>query len=54
MSASDYLNETVIYGGLETTRGEMLRDLEKVAKSLTDDPIRQKLIVGRYMQGFDR
>lgn len=48
-----YLSETVVYGGLEMTRGEMIDDLQRVAASMTNDPTRQKLIVGRYLQGFD-
>lgn len=53
MTTSDYLNETVVYGGLETTRGEMLADLQRTAATYTDDPVRQQMMVTRYMQGFE-
>jgi hypothetical protein len=54
MSTSDYLSETVIYGGLEVTRGEMIADLQATAATYTDDPVRQQMFVSRYMQGFER
>lgn len=54
MSAQEYLSETVVYGGEEVTRGAMIADLQATAKALTDDPIRQKMIVNAYLGGFDR
>jgi len=54
MTVSDYMNETVIYGGMETTRGEMILDLQRSAKSMTDDPIRQQQMVNMYLAGFER
>jgi hypothetical protein len=54
MTTSDYLNEPVIYGGLEATRGAMLADLHATAATYTDDPTRQQMFVNRYMQGFER
>jgi hypothetical protein len=49
-----YLSETVVYGGETMTRGEMIADLQRIAATLTDDSVRQQLIINRYMQGFER
>ena len=50
--AQAYLGEKVNYGGIETTRGEMIADLERVAKAqFPDDPRQQRAVVERYMQG---
>ena len=54
MSANEYLTKTVIYGGVETTRGAMIVDLNAIAASHSDDPVRQQMFVSRYMQGCER
>lgn len=48
-----YLDEIVNYGGEEMPRGRMIQELRETARILTDDPQRQRLIVDRYLQGFD-
>lgn len=53
VTASDYLNQTVIYGGMETTRGAMISDLRRIAASHTNDRTSQELLVTRFLQGFE-
>lgn len=53
MTVSEYLSELVNYGGEIVTRGEMLNDLHRVFATWTDDPIRQQMLVTRYMQGHE-
>lgn len=53
MTANDYLNQPVIYGGETTTRGAMILDLERVAATWTDDPFRQQQMVNMYLAGFE-
>ena len=45
MTASEYLSERVLYGGLWTTRSEMIRHLRSVLPS--------EKCVGMYLMGFD-
>lgn len=49
-----HLSETVNYGGIEMTRGEMIADLEKVAATQSDDANERRAFVSRYLQGFER
>lgn len=51
---SSYLSEEVLYGGILTTRGAMITDLQRVAATWTDDPRQQQAMVSRYLQGFER
>ena len=52
MTTSAYLSEEVEYGGLFVTRGEMIADLQAVAKSqFPADPARQQRMVEAYMMG---
>jgi adenosyl cobinamide kinase/adenosyl cobinamide phosphate guanylyltransferase len=49
-----YFAEKVVYGGMETTRGEMISDLQRKARFLTSDKVRQQNLVSRFLQGFER
>ncbi len=47
-----YLSEKVDYGGEKVTRGEMIRDLQKIAKSVyPDDKMAQERLVNVYLLG---
>lgn len=48
---ADHLNQTVVYGGLVMSRGDMIADLQRMAK-LTGHP-NPDALVARYMQGWE-
>lgn len=51
-TVKDYLNEPVDYGGEIVTRGEMIRDLESMARQVAPgDPVRQEGLVNAYLMG---
>lgn len=52
MPSTDYLNQPVVYGGLVTTRGEMIADLTRIAEA-SGHP-NPHALVSRYMQGAER
>lgn len=53
-TVADYFAEPVCYGGLMTTRGEMIADLQRSAASITSDPKRQQRLVNAYLMGHER
>lgn len=51
MTTKSYMSEVVSYGGLPTTRGDMILDLQRIAATHTDDPARQQRLVDMGLMG---
>jgi hypothetical protein len=52
---ADYMNEVVSYGGEMVTRGAMIVDLQKIAKSYyPKDKQKQAALVSIYLAGHSR
>ncbi len=47
----NYLNELVEYGGLLVPRGEMIADLQRIARNAGH--ANAQALVDRYLQGLD-
>jgi hypothetical protein len=55
MTAQEYLSEAVNYGGIITTRGNMIADLQRIAREMCPgDPARQHAMVNVYLSGLEK